>query len=1713
MKKALLASTFLLLFLIARISTGQIVINEFVPANIEGHDNNGSFDDWIEIFNDGSSSVNLQGYGLTDDPTKPYLFRFPSYILDDDEFVIVFANDENNNLPVDHWETAVNASTTWRYFAGTSQPDTNWRNLSFNDGGWSTGNGGIGFGDGDDQKVISNSSISVMMRKTFTISDTSNILKAIFNIDYDDGFVAYLNGSEIARANLGVVGDRPNYNDLAISAHEAQMYQGDDPDSFYINPTYLKSLLRIGNNVLAVEVHNQTSTSNDLSAIPFLSFGMQNSGMTYSNPPSWFNSNDEEAFSAKFKLTRSGETIYLYHPNGNLVDQVTYTAMESDHSMGRKPDGDASWCVFKTPTPESSNNSTTCYSGYANPPVFSVAPGFYQNTQSITLTQNTPGGTIRYTTNGNIPTSSSPSYSSPISVSSSKTIRARVFASGYLPSPVVTNTYVINTTIKLPVFCITTDSLNLWDYNDGIYVLGPDAESNYPHKGANFWQDWRKPASVEYYDKAKNRVFNFECEFRIYGNYSRAKPQKSVEIYLKDQFGTGELNYSFLPEKPTIDKTDNIVLRNAGTDWNVVHFRDAFMERVMKPTHSGYLATEPAVMYLNGSYWGVFTIHENHDHHWIENNYGFKEDEIDYMVESGSSIEVKNGSDDFFWDSFNYATTQNANSANYYDNMAQYWDLDAYKDYFIAETYYNNGDWIGDWTNNIKHWRPLIPGGKLRYLLYDLDFGCAGSGSYNDNRLSIAINPPANCNSSKIFKAMLNNPQFKKEFINRYADLINTVFKPSSALGVMHSFQDSMSYDMTKHFAKWGSTMSNWQSKINSMTSFINNRPNKARDHIESQFNMNKQVTLTFNVNPAGAGRIQVSTVVPTSYPWTGVYFDGNPVTITAIPNPGYTFDRWSSNHVINNDNNQTTTYNFSSSSENITCYFSGTTQPAYITVSEFNYNSSAALDCGDWIELHNYGPAPLNISGWKLKDDDDNNFFEFPVGTTIPSNGYLVVANEMGAFEFSYPSVNNVIGPLGFSLGNGGDQIRLFDAGGNQYISFYYQDTSPWPLSADGDGFTCELTSNSANLNDGNSWIAGCIGGSPGTARTTGLVTSTHVSGNTTFCQGGQTILTINYSPGYTYQWQRNGIDIPSATDTLYIATLSGNYSTRVTSQGCSSISDTLIVDAVTTGQAPVVSAVTRCGEGVVTLTATAPDSIYWFDLPGGNIIGTGTTYTTPTLFTSTTFWAQTSLSCPSSPVPVNVTIEPIPSMPVVSDITRCGPGSVVINASSPVTVTWFNALTGGGQIFSGNTFITGYIPHDTTFFAEAGTACISERVVVNVTITSASPPVVSDQQRCGPGQLTFTASSLAPVFWYDSIVAGTQVGSGVNFITQTLTESQKYYAESNNGCASARVQVNANVYPVPAPPIGFDSSLCGPGSVPIYATSDVQVFWYDSPSGGVPLGSGSLFNTPAISNSTTYYAESEDICKSTRTAVLASIKSLAVAPSVSDANICGSGVAYLTAQANDPVYWFSDINGGSVLAIGGAYLTPVLNTTTTYYAVAIGNCASTPVAVTATVTPLPAVSLGNDTVIQSGGTILLDAGSGFDYYFWSTGATTRTIIANSTGNYSVEVGLNGCSGTDNITVTVVLGIQDISNFTSYINLFPNPVNDRLTIQVDSKKSINANFTINDITGKLLYSEDIKLNHGLNTQSIDMSSFAKGVYLFTIRSNEYFKTISIAVD
>ena len=187
----------------------------------------------------------------------------------------------------DHWETVFYADTLFRYATSNDgEPAANWRETSFDDHLWSQGHGGIGYGDNDDRTVIPKCN-ALYYRITFNISDTSVITGASLDIDYDDAFVAYLNGTEIARSP-GLSSPYPGWDEISTYNHEAHMYSGGKPEQFYIDKDKLRQAMSNGINLLAVEVHNSSVNSSDMSSLTWFSVGLSVSDHEYMPVPSWF---------------------------------------------------------------------------------------------------------------------------------------------------------------------------------------------------------------------------------------------------------------------------------------------------------------------------------------------------------------------------------------------------------------------------------------------------------------------------------------------------------------------------------------------------------------------------------------------------------------------------------------------------------------------------------------------------------------------------------------------------------------------------------------------------------------------------------------------------------------------------------------------------------------------------------------------------------------------------------------------------------------------------------------------------------------------------------------------------------------------------------------------------------------------------------------------------------------------------------------------------------------------------------------------------------------------------------------------------------------------------------------------------------------------------------------------------------------------------------
>jgi hypothetical protein len=188
---------------------------------------------------------------------------------------------------VNHWEMVVSDNDSWNYIIPDATTSSTWYDSSFNASSWSVGVGGFGYGDNDDNTIIPNNSSSIYFRKNFIIQDIQSIKKLMLAIDYDDGFIAYLNGNLLVSRNLPP-GGQPQWNTLATASHEAVLYSGGQPDKFYFSEIEFSTLLVQGANTLSIAIFNNTVNSNDLTGRCFLLAGIADTSQTYFNPPVWF---------------------------------------------------------------------------------------------------------------------------------------------------------------------------------------------------------------------------------------------------------------------------------------------------------------------------------------------------------------------------------------------------------------------------------------------------------------------------------------------------------------------------------------------------------------------------------------------------------------------------------------------------------------------------------------------------------------------------------------------------------------------------------------------------------------------------------------------------------------------------------------------------------------------------------------------------------------------------------------------------------------------------------------------------------------------------------------------------------------------------------------------------------------------------------------------------------------------------------------------------------------------------------------------------------------------------------------------------------------------------------------------------------------------------------------------------------------------------------
>ena len=512
-------------------------------------------------------------------------------------------------------------------------------------------------------------------------------------------------------------------------------------------------------------------------------------------------------------------------------------------------------------------------------------------------------------------------------------IRAIAYKSGALSSESTTNSYFFTPAgtnkYSLPVISLSIQEDYLFDYYNGIYTAGirfdnwrasnPDIPAN-DFSWGNYYEKGDQFEYPAHFELIEGNTTNYKQNIgvRINGGTTRTYRMKSLRIYARSKYGSNEMAYPMFENLP-YTSYNSLLLHNSGQDFISSLLRDGTIHQAVAHLDVETQAYRPSIVFMNGEYWGIHNMRQRYDKYYFNQKYGVDTENLDIITTIYPNTENIDEGDPVHFNAMkNYINTNGLQNDIDYNYINTQMDVDNFIDYQISEIYFTNLDWP---TNNIGLWRVKVPynpsapkgnDGRWRWYLYDIDSG-ASTGFVDHNSLEGASSATVNPDATFFLRSFLQNNVFKNNFINRFADLLNTSFLPGRIVNLFETNKNLISGSIAEHINRWDQpyNLSIWNTNVNSIISFVQQRPAYQRSHIRDKFGISGEYNLTVNVSDTIHGYVRVNTIdiLPTTpgvntnaYPWTGSYFDNISITLTARPKTGYKFKHWIYNSTILTD-------------------------------------------------------------------------------------------------------------------------------------------------------------------------------------------------------------------------------------------------------------------------------------------------------------------------------------------------------------------------------------------------------------------------------------------------------------------------------------------------------------------------------------------------------------------------------------------------------------------------------------------------------------------------------------------------------------------------------------------------------------------------------------------------------------------------------------------
>lgn len=526
--------------------------------------------------------------------------------------------------------------------------------------------------------------------------------------------------------------------------------------------------------------------------------------------------------SLPFNLSSAGDKLYLTKDNA-VVDYVVIPELNGNEAWGR-PSGKASFDLMATPTPGASNSGAAKISAT---PTASLPQGVYDDVTTLTISFS-GAGDIYYTTDCTTPTRSSSHYTKPITIKSTTVFRVVAFEPGASRSAVVNFTYLVNEGDSLSTVSLVTDPSNLWDYNTGIYVMGPNAGDVDPYHGANFWKNWEKSGSVALFEEDGSLGFYEPCGLKIFGGFSRANGKKSLACMFRGKYGASSLDYALFGEKG-LDTYQSFVLRAGGQDAYSSKFRDEMITSLA----NDYLGLpvqqyRPVTLYLNGQYWGIYFIREKLTDQYVAGNFNVDADDVILANWSGTDCSA-------YVALQTYARNNDLSQQKHYNYILSQINEDNYADYIITQMWVQNTD-----LGNVKFFR--TDDLEWHWALFDTDLSFRNAASNNTNTNLRKNNIWASDIASRVLiTKLLENATFRDQFIRRIAYQVNTVWNEEVVVDRINYFHDLLQADMAKECGRWGGSVATWENQVEKLRDFARKRNDYFIDYVQDFFGLSTQ--------------------------------------------------------------------------------------------------------------------------------------------------------------------------------------------------------------------------------------------------------------------------------------------------------------------------------------------------------------------------------------------------------------------------------------------------------------------------------------------------------------------------------------------------------------------------------------------------------------------------------------------------------------------------------------------------------------------------------------------------------------------------------------------------------------------------------------------------------------------------------------------------------